>query len=154
VSQGPPPAPGAGGAPPEYTEEELRALEAEMERVTVDDVLLQTIISLLNLAARKGGLTAPPGEGPEPDWEQLRQGIEGARALMPLVEPRHGPQLGSIRDALSRLQVHYARNAPAGQGPPADAPGGPASTPPGPGGAGAAPPVATPPPSRLWIPGQ
>jgi hypothetical protein len=123
-----------------------------MERVTVDDVLLQTIISLLNLAARKGGLTAPPGEGPEPDWEQLRQGIEGARALMPLVEPRHGPQLGSIRDALSRLQVHYARNAPAAQGAqPAGEPGGPGPAAPRP---EASPPVATPPPSRLWIPGQ
>lgn len=152
MSQGPPPAPGAGGAPPEYTEEELRALEAEMERVTVDDVLLQTIISLLNLAARKGGLTAPPGEGPEPDWEQLRQGIEGARALMPLVEPRHGPQLGSVRDALSRLQVHYARNAPAGQAPEGqggDAGPTPPGAPPRPAGAPAAPP-----PPRLWIPGQ
>jgi len=66
----PPPPPN----PPEYSEEELRALEAEMERVTIDDVLLQTLVSVLNLSARKAGLTSPPGEGPEPDWEQLRQG--------------------------------------------------------------------------------
>ena len=46
----------------EFSEEELRALEAEMERITVDDVLLQTLVSLLNLGARKAGLGAPPGE--------------------------------------------------------------------------------------------
>ena len=41
---------------PEFTEEELRQLEAEMERITVDDVLIQTTVTLLNLAARKAGL--------------------------------------------------------------------------------------------------
>ena len=45
---------------PEFTEEEMRALEAEMERITVDDVLIQTTVTLLNLAARKAGLGAPP----------------------------------------------------------------------------------------------
>ena len=81
-----------------------------MQKVTVDDVLLQTIVSLLNLGARKAGLGGPPGEAPrEPDLEQVRQAVEGARALMPLVEPRHGEQLGPIRDALSRLQLFYAQ---------------------------------------------
>ena len=55
---------------PELTEDELRALEAEMERITVDDVLLQTTVTLLNIAARKAGLGAPdpaqPGPAPEP----------------------------------------------------------------------------------------
>ncbi len=61
-----------------------------MERIHVDDVLLQTIVTLLNLGARKAGLGAPPGEqGPTPDWEQVRKAIEAARALLPLVEPRH-----------------------------------------------------------------
>ena len=48
---------------PQFSEEELRQLEAEMERITVDDVLIQTTVTLLNLAARKAGLGAPPGEG-------------------------------------------------------------------------------------------
>jgi len=66
---------------PEFTEEELRQLEAEMERISVDDVLIQTTVTLLNLAARKAGLGAPPESGPAPtaDWEQVRQAIEGAR---------------------------------------------------------------------------
>ena len=148
------------GQPPEFSEEELAALEAEMERITVDDVLLQTIVSLINLAARKAGLAARPGEpAPEPDWEQVRIGIEGARALLALVEPRHGPQLGPVRDGLSQLQMHYVRSS--GAQPGAAEPAEPAEPAP-PQGGRQTPPQ---PPSgaqpggaqrsgRLWIPGQ
>jgi hypothetical protein len=116
-----------------------------MQKVKVDDVLLQTIVSLLNLGARKAGLGGPPGEpAPEPDLEQVRQAVDGARALMPLVEPRHGEQLGPVRDALSRLQLFYAQNQ-------ANSPGqaAPAAEPqkgPGPGSAQSS--------GRLWVPGQ
>ncbi len=97
---------------PEFTEEELRQLEAEMERITVDDVLIQTTVTLLNLAARKAGLGAPAGaEAAAADWEQVRQAIEGARALLPLLESRHAEQLGPVRDTLSRLQMVYAQQA-------------------------------------------
>jgi hypothetical protein len=137
---------------PEFTEEELRAIEAEMQRVTVDDVLLQTIVTLLNLGARKAGLGGPPpGEGeapPEPDLDQVRQAVEGARALMPLVEARHGEQLGPVRDALSRLQMFYAQRATGGEVPPAGAaPAGDA--PPKDPGTGSAQSS-----GRLWVPGQ
>ena len=129
---------------PQFSEEELRALEAEMEKVTVDDVLLQTIVSLLNLGARKAGLGGPPGEpAREPDLEQVRQAVDGARALLPLVEPRHGEQLGPIRDALSRLQMFYAQRsggAPAGEQTP------PQQKDPGTGSAQSS--------GRLWVPGQ
>ena len=136
---------------PQFSEEELRAIEAEMEKVTVDDVLLQTIVSLLNLGARKAGLGGPPGEAPrEPDLEQVRQAVEGARALMPLVEPRHGEQLGPIRDALSRLQLFYAQNQahPPGQAPPPGEPAQPGQPQKetGPGSAQSS--------GRLWVPGQ
>ena len=130
---------------PQFSEEELRAIEAEMEKVTVDDVLLQTIVSLLNLGARKAGLGGPPGEpAREPDLEQVRQAVEGARALMPLVEPRHGDQLGPIRDALSRLQLFYAQRsgtaaAPGGEPTPPQKDSGPASAQSS---------------GRLWVPGQ
>ena len=96
---------------PQLSEEELRALEAEMDRITVDDVLLQTIVSLLNLGARKAGLGASPGEGPPPDLEQVRQAIEGARALLPVLESRHAEQLGPVRDTLARLQMVYAKQS-------------------------------------------
>jgi hypothetical protein len=136
---------------PEFTEEELRAIEAEMQRISVDDVLLQTIVTLLNLGARKGGLGAPaaaPGApAPEPDLAQVHQAIEGARALLPLIEARHAEQVGPIRDALARLQMHYARRtgAQAAQPQQPPAPPGPAE-PDGPGPAQRT--------GRLWIPGD
>jgi hypothetical protein len=139
---------------PEFTEEELRRLEAEMERISVDDVLIQTTVTLLDLAARKAGLAAPPGEAPAADWEQVRQAIEGARALLPLLEERHGDQLGQVRQTLSQLQMIYAQQAggaPAaepegGAAPPEGGPDPEQSTPEGPGPAQSS--------GRLWIPGQ
>jgi len=134
---------------PQFTEEELRQLEAEMERITVDDVLIQTTVTLLNLAARKAGLGAPPGQAPAADWEQVRQAIEGARALMPLLESRHAEQLGPIRDTLARLQMVYAQQSggAAPEGGPTE-PGGSEEPqqPEGPGPAQSS--------GRLWIPGQ
>ena len=130
---------------PEFTEEELRQLEQEMERISVDDVLIQTTVTLLNLAARKAGLGAPPGEGPAPDWEQVRQAIEGARALLPLLEARHAAELGPVRDTLARLQMVYAQQASGGTPAPSGEPA-PAAQPEGPGPAQSS--------GRLWIPGQ
>jgi hypothetical protein len=128
---------------PQFSEEELRAIEAEMQKITVDDVLLQTIVTLLNVGARKGGLgSPPPAEGesaPEPDLEQVRQAVEGARALLPLVEERHREQLGPVKEALSRLQIFYAQRA--GGQPPAEEPQKPGTGPAQSSG-------------RLWVPGQ
>jgi hypothetical protein len=133
----------------EFSEEELRALEAEMERITVDDVLLQTVVSLLNLGGRKAGLGAAPGEETKRDLEQVRLAIEGTRALLPVLEPRHGDKLGPVRDTLSRLQMIYAQGAaqsPAQEAPP-EAPEEPPA--PKPGEAGPAQRS-----GRLWVPGQ
>jgi hypothetical protein len=133
--------------PHNLSEEELRQIEAEMERITVDDVLLQTLVTLLNLAARKGGLATPPGqEGPKPDLEQMHEAIEGARVLLPLVEKRHADKLGPVRDTLSQLQMAYAQLKQAGGGgeEPPKAEGEEK-----PGGAGPAQQS-----GRLWVPGQ
>src|SRR3954451_22483017 len=73
----------AMSTPPEFSEEELAALEAEMDRISVDDVLLQTVVSLVNLGARKAGLGGTGGPGPGADLEQTRQAIDAARALVP-----------------------------------------------------------------------
>jgi hypothetical protein len=130
------------------SEEEIRALEAEMERLTVDDVLVQTVVTLLNLGARKAGLI----EGSQADLPQVKQAIEGARALLPLVEESHGEQLAPVRDALSRLQMAYVQKT---EGEPAETPVGnepqapPAADPEQPEGPG---PAQT--SGRLWVPGQ
>ena len=95
--------------PKQPTEEELRAaLEEQMKRITVKDVLLQTVITLINVSARKLGLA---GEEGEKDLEQARQGIEGVRALVPLLPAE---EQTAVREPLSQLQMVYAREA---QGP-------------------------------------
>ena len=98
----------------EMTPEQLAQLEAQLDQVHVDDVVLQTIVSLINLGARKGAVGAPPEAGIQADNEQLRIAIEAARALLAIVEPRHSAQLGPFKDALSQLQMHYAQQAGAG----------------------------------------
>jgi hypothetical protein len=119
------------------SEEEIRALEAEMEKLTVDDVLLQTIVTLINIGARKAGLA----EGKQADLPQVKQAIDAARALLPIVEPRHGEALGPVKDALSRLQMAYVQQQGGGEAPPA-----PEEKPEGPGPAQQS--------GRLWVPGQ
>jgi hypothetical protein len=90
----------------EPSEEELRAaLEEQMRRITVQDVLIQTVVTLINLGGRRLGLAGPPEEAGEKDVEQARLAIEGARALVPLLPQE---QLGPVRDALSQLQMAYA----------------------------------------------
>jgi hypothetical protein len=123
------------------SEEEIRALEAEMEKLTVDDVLLQTLVTLLNLGARKAGVV----EGTQADLPQVKLAIDGARALLPLVEPRHGQELGPVRDALSRLQMIYVQKS-GGEVPEQEQPAPEEPKPEGPGPAQSS--------GRLWVPGQ
>ena len=150
---------------PEMTEDELRAayeaqLEEQLKTLRVEDVVVQTIVTLVNLGGRRAGLA--PGTEEERDPEQLRLAIEGARALLGLIETELGPDGKAIRDALSQLQLAYAQLAggpvpgaeggPQGGGP--GGAGGPQGGPAGPaggqqGGSGPAPSS-----SRLWVPGQ
>jgi hypothetical protein len=119
-------------------------LEEELRRITVPDVLLQTIVSLVNLGGQRLGMT--PDTEDMRDLEQARLAIEGVRALLPLAEEQDADQVRPIRDALSQLQLAYAQlaggegggGAPEGGGGPAQAP---SAGPEKPGGAG-----------RLWTP--
>jgi hypothetical protein len=127
----------------QFSEDELRAIEAEMEKLTVDDVLLQTLVTMVNLGARKLGLAAPPSEAePKRDLEQTKQAIDAARALLPLLEPRHGEELAPVKDALSRLQMAYVQLSgnqtaePLQEKPPEEGTGPAQSS------------------GRLWVPGQ
>jgi len=150
--------------PREPNEEEMRAAyEAELKRISVSDVVVQTAVSLINLAGRRLGLAE--GAQDERDLEQVRDAIDAARGLMPVLERRAGPDLGPLRDALSQLQMAYAREAqsasgqqagpppsadpqaePVPQPPPTDAPAGAAQPDPGAGPAQSS--------GRLWVPGR
>ncbi len=101
----------------EPTEEELRAaLEEQMRHIRVEDVILQTVATLVNLAARRLGLATAPGEDPseERDIEQARLAIEAVRALVPLSPPE---QVEPVRQALTQLQMAFARETRAAGGP-------------------------------------
>ena len=125
-------------------------LEEEMRRVRVEDLVLQSVASLVNLTARR------IAKEDERDLEQARVGIEAVRALVGLLDAE--PQ-AQVREALSELQMIFAQasgegaEAPeSGQAPESGA-GEPAAERP--------PPQAPRPsegqgqgPSRLWTPHQ
>jgi hypothetical protein len=166
--------PGAGAGPSGTPgEEELRAAyEAELARITAVDMIAQSAVSLLNIGARRMG--PPPGyaEGDAGtdgrDLEQVRDAIDGARALLAILERRIPEELGPLKDALSRLQMAYAQELGAGgtageeTAPAAEqrVPGAPAQKPgeesqpaaePQPGEQGPGPAESS---GRLWVPGR
>jgi hypothetical protein len=154
---------GGAGAAGQPNEAELRAAyEAELSRITSADMVLQATVSLLNIGARRLGLVgeaeqATPAQGaPERDLEQVRDAIDAVRGLMPVVERRAPQEARPLRDALSQLQMAYARESQsAAAPPPAQAPPQAVPTPPQP-----QPDTATPGPGpaessgRLWVPGR
>ncbi len=161
--------PDAGGQP---SEEELRAAyERELSRITTADLALQAAVSLLNLGGRRLGLATSAGQPPESerDLEQVRDAIDAVRALLEILERRQPQELGPLRDALSQLQMAYAREAAAqpqeapseGSAPSADGGGrgaGAPAKPAGPGEQDAEETQRGPGPAqssgRLWVPGQ
>ena len=124
-------------------EEELRArIEEQLRRVRVQDLLLESVVSIVNLAARR------IAKEDERDLEQARVGIEAVRAVVDLLDPEPAAQ---VRSALSEVQMLYAKHAGEGG---KEAPGGE-----GPGDGGQPPPPTSEPqggqgpgPSRLWTP--
>jgi hypothetical protein len=85
------------------SEEELRAqLEEEIRKVKVEDVILQSVVSILNLAARR------IAKDDERDLAQGKLGIDAAHAVVDLVPEEAQPQ---IRQAVSELQLLYAKHA-------------------------------------------
>ena len=90
------------------SEEELRAAyEAEIKKIRIEQILLEQVVSLVNLGMRRTGLG--PGTEDERDVGQVRIAIEAVRALLPLIEQSAPPQASAIRDALSQLQLAYLR---------------------------------------------
>ncbi|HXD66826.1 MAG TPA: hypothetical protein VNV17_19535, partial [Solirubrobacteraceae bacterium] len=95
------------------TEEELRAAyEAELKKIRVEQILLDQVVSLINLGMRRTGLS--PGTEDERDLAQVRLSIEAVRTLLPLIEQTAPPQAGQIREALSQLQMAFVRLGGAG----------------------------------------
>jgi hypothetical protein len=123
--------------PQEPTEEQL--LEA-LRRVKVDDVVLQTIATLVNLAGQK--LSIPEAKDPV----EAKKAIDAARAMLPLCPEEAA---GQIRDALAQVQMLYVRETGGAAAEPQ--PGEPAPGEPQPGSDEAERAKAR---SKIWIPGS
>ncbi len=112
--------PGAEQQPP--SEEEIRAAyEAEIKQITVHQIVLENVVTLINMGMRRTGLI--PGTEDERDPGQVQIAIEGVRLHLPLIEAIAGPQAQQIQEALSQLQMAFVQiTGGAGEGAPA-APG-------------------------------
>jgi hypothetical protein len=118
--------------------EEVRdALEEELRKVRVEDLLVQSAASIVSLTARR------IGKEDERDLEQARTGIEAVRALVGLLPEEAAKQ---VQEAISQLQILYAQAA-RGEGPTGqqEASSKEAAEP-------SAPPGRGEPPPRLWTP--
>jgi len=82
------------------TEEEL--LE-QLKKIQVSDVLLQTVVTLVNLGGQR--LAGEPR-----DLDQAKLAIDAVRALLPLCPEE---EVKPIKDALSQLQMVWARESQA-----------------------------------------
>lgn len=150
--------PTTGGPAP--SEEELRAAyEAQVKQIRVEQIVLENVVTVLNLAMRRTGMA--PGTEDERDPEQVRVAIESVRAQLPVLEGTLPNQVRQIRDALSQLQMAYVKiggrpssgeSQPSSHGqtaspsPPTAEGSEPADSPGEPGPAQRS--------GRLWVPGQ
>jgi hypothetical protein len=71
--------------------------EELLRQLKTDDVLLQTVVTLINLSAHK--LEAK-------DPEEAKKGIDAARAVLPLCPDE---EAGPIKQALSQLQMAWVQ---------------------------------------------
>jgi hypothetical protein len=105
----------------EPTEEQL--LEA-LRQIKTEDVVVQTVATLVNLAGQKLSV-----EGAK-DPAEAQQAIDAARHMLPLVpDEAQAP----IQNALDQVQMLYARESSAGESSPKED---------------------EPPPPKIWTPGS
>ena len=119
--------------PNEPTEEQL--LEA-LKQIKTEDVVVQTVATLVNLAGQKLSV-----EGAK-DPAEAKNAIDAVRHMLPLVPEEAKPP---IQNALDQIQMLYVRES-SGGGPSEPSSGGPGE----PSGGGPAEPE--PPKSKIWTP--
>jgi len=141
-------------------------------------MMLQAAVSLLNIGSYRLAGPPPAGEGAPPqvasgrDLEQVRDAIDGVRALLEILERRIPGELAPLRNALSQLQMACAREMQASGAETASGAAAPASGEPqqsssgvqgakpgegegeGAGGQGSSGPGPAESSGRLWVPGR
>jgi hypothetical protein len=90
------------------SDEELRErVEADLKRIKVSDVLLQSCYTISSLGY--GKMAAPPEER---DLEQARLAIDALRALMPLLEGAVPAEVSrDLGQVTANMQLSYAKAA-------------------------------------------
>ncbi len=109
---------------------EQQLLEA-LRQITTEDVVVQTVATLVNLAGQKLSV-----EGAK-DPAEAKKAIDAARQMLPLVPEE---AVAPVRNALDQVQMLYAKESQ-GQGG-------------SPGQSESPPPREDPPPSKIWTPGS
>src|SRR4051794_7395354 len=91
-----------GGQPPENEQQLIEELQAELRRLKVSDLLLQTLYTVSSLGYHRLS-------GEDEDLEQARLAIEALRALLPVLEgavPEEATR--DFQQVLSNMQLAYA----------------------------------------------
>ena len=90
--------------------------EAELASLTSTEMMLQAAVLLLNIGGRRLGLVPPSASAEERaaaraerDLDQVRDAIDAVRALLEVLARSLSDELRPLRDALSQLQLAYAR---------------------------------------------
>ena len=99
-----------GAVSPEEQERIARELAEEFRRLRVEDLLIQTLVTVSSIGYRRLGATADTRE--DRDLDQARLAIETMRALTPVLERFVPAEL--IRDfnqSVANLQLAYAKAA-------------------------------------------
>ena len=145
--------------PEQMTEEELRAeIEKHFREQKVDDVLVQFLVTLTNLAYIKMGLTEDTQD--VKDLGQAGLAIDAFKALLDAAEKRLPEQdAKALAGALSSMQLTFVKASGESAAPGKSATPCKSATPgdssePGTGSGGGVDSKKDDPASRLWVPGK
>ena len=107
--------------PPEEQEQVAEELLEALRSLKVEDVLIQTLITVSSIGYRRLGLTEDTKD--DRDLEQARLAIETMNAITPVLERFVSEELvRDFRSSVANLQLAYAKAAgEAGEGKPAGA---------------------------------
>lgn len=90
---------------PQSDQELIAELQAELNRLKVSDLLLQTVYTISSLGYHRLS-------GENKDLEQARLAIEALKALLPVLEGSVAEEaLRDFRQVLSNMQLAYAAAA-------------------------------------------
>lgn len=100
--------PGSEQQPPQDEQQLVEELQAELRRLKVSDLLLQTLYTVSSLGYHRLS-------GDDTDLEQARLAIEALKALLPVLEgsvPEEATR--DFQQVLSNMQLAYASAAAEG----------------------------------------